>query len=79
MQQIKRTYYVYITRLCLFNSVFELKMVHFYLAKLIEVQHFPLYVREPDLGSLQLPELCDLIQEVKLNSCEGLCDQDRRG
>lgn len=47
-------------------------LIEFYLAELVEVQNLSLHVREADLGSLQLPELCDLIQKVELNPCEGL-------
>jgi len=48
------------------------KVAVFHLAELIEVQHFSLHMRESGLGSLQLPELCDLIQEVEFNPSEGL-------
>lgn len=34
-------------------------------------------MRESDLGSLQLPELCDLIQKVELNPSEGLTGRER--
>lgn len=44
----------------------------FYLAELIEVQNLSFYVREPNLRSLQLPKLCNLIQKVELNSSESL-------
>lgn len=33
-------------------------------------------MRESDLGSLQLPELCDLIKKVEFNPSEGL-DKER--
>lgn len=29
-------------------------------------------MREPNLGALQLPELCDLIQKVELNTSKSL-------
>lgn len=48
-----------------------------YLAELIEVQNLSLHMRESDLGSLQLPELCNLIQKVELNPSEGLDRQER--
>lgn len=43
-----------------------------YLAELIEVQNLSLHMRKSNLGSLQFPELCYLIQKVKLNPSEGL-------
>lgn len=43
-----------------------------HLAEDIQVQEFPLHVWEAQPGPLQLPELGDLVQEVELDSGQGL-------
>ena len=43
-----------------------------YLAKLIQIQNLPLHMRDTEPGSLQLPELSNLVQEVELDSGESL-------
>lgn len=49
-----------------------------HLAELVQVQNLSLHMRESDFGSLQLPELCYLIQKVELNSGEGLAGRTEK-
>lgn len=44
----------------------------FNLAQQVQVQHFSLHVRKAQFAALELPELGDLVEEVELDSGEGL-------